>query len=76
MRTCPIALVACCLLPSAAPAAEPVKRPNILWITCEDISPNLGCYGDKDALTPSQSTMRPNSSTRAKTEMEPMYMKK
>jgi len=26
--------------------------PNILWITCEDISPNLGCYGDKYAITP------------------------
>lgn len=28
------------------------KRPNILWITCEDISPNLGCYGDAQATTP------------------------
>ncbi len=27
-------------------------RPNILWITCEDISPNLGCYGDTYACTP------------------------
>lgn len=27
-------------------------RPNILWITCEDISPNLGCYGDPYAVTP------------------------
>lgn len=27
-------------------------RPNILWITCEDISPNLGCYGDEYAVTP------------------------
>jgi len=27
-------------------------RPNILWITCEDISPHLGCYGDKYAVTP------------------------
>ena len=26
--------------------------PNILWITCEDISPNLGCYGDPYANTP------------------------
>jgi uncharacterized sulfatase len=23
-----------------------------LWITCEDISPNLGCYGDQYARTP------------------------
>ena len=28
------------------------KRPNILWITCEDISPHLGCYGDDFATTP------------------------
>jgi len=28
------------------------KRPNILWITAEDICPNLGCYGDPDAVTP------------------------
>jgi len=27
-------------------------RPNILWITCEDISPCLGCYGDPYAMTP------------------------
>jgi N-sulfoglucosamine sulfohydrolase len=27
-------------------------RPNILWITCEDMSPRLGCYGDKFAITP------------------------
>ena len=28
------------------------QRPNILWITCEDTSTNLGCYGDPDAKTP------------------------
>lgn len=28
------------------------ERPNILWITCEDISPNLGCFGDAEARTP------------------------
>ncbi|TLD72128.1 DUF229 domain-containing protein [Phragmitibacter flavus] len=27
-------------------------RPNILWITIEDTSPNLGCYGDTFARTP------------------------
>ena len=28
------------------------KPPNILWITVEDISPDLGCYGDPLAHTP------------------------
>jgi uncharacterized sulfatase len=28
------------------------ERPNILWITCEDMSPTLGCYGDSYAVTP------------------------
>ena len=32
---------------SAAP-----ERPNILWITSEDNSPYLGCYGDELANTP------------------------
>lgn len=27
-------------------------RPNILWITAEDLSPNIGCYGDTFARTP------------------------
>jgi len=27
-------------------------KPNILWISCEDISANLGCYGDPYANTP------------------------
>jgi len=45
------------LVGSAATAAERSShtappRPNILWITCEDISPNLGCYGDRYAITP------------------------
>jgi len=39
--------------PEHAWAAEPdPPRPNILWITCEDISANLGCYGDAYARTP------------------------
>ncbi|MHC4993571.1 MAG: sulfatase-like hydrolase/transferase [Planctomycetota bacterium] len=28
------------------------SKPNFLWITCEDISANLGCYGDEYAATP------------------------
>ena len=36
---------------SAEPVAE--KRPNVLWIVCEDSSVNwFGCYGSRDAKTP------------------------
>jgi len=27
-------------------------QPNILWISCEDINPDLGCYGDSYAVSP------------------------
>ena len=33
------------------------KRPNILWISCEDISPDLGCYGDSYATSPNIDTL-------------------
>jgi uncharacterized sulfatase len=40
-------------LAASAPASLPgAQRPNVLWITCEDTSPDLGCYGDKYAVTP------------------------
>jgi N-sulfoglucosamine sulfohydrolase len=42
-------IATCLLLPTAAFAAD---RPNILWISLEDISPDLGCYGDKYAISP------------------------
>jgi N-sulfoglucosamine sulfohydrolase len=35
-----------------AVAAAESDRPNILWITAEDMSPTLGCYGDAYATTP------------------------
>src|SRR5688500_18479063 len=43
----------CVLLVAANPLlADPAKSPNIVWIVAEDLSPSLGCYGDKDAITP------------------------
>ena len=33
-------------------AAQARTRPNILWISCEDMSPTLGCYGDTYAHSP------------------------
>jgi uncharacterized sulfatase len=35
-----------------ASAADAPAQPNILWLTCEDINPHLGCYGDSYATTP------------------------
>jgi arylsulfatase A-like enzyme len=35
-----------------ANAQQAIKRPNILWISTEDLSPHLGCYGDRTAKTP------------------------
>ena len=55
-RCFPLTVVLCLVLlqvPGQVPAAEKAgSRPNILWLTCEDISPNLGCYGDPFAVTP------------------------
>ncbi len=39
-------------LHGCASAASQDPRPNIVWITCEDISPQLSCYGDSMARTP------------------------
>ena len=50
MNACLRALIVCVFLTSFAAAAD--QRPNILWITTEDISPDLGCYGDDWAVTP------------------------
>lgn len=33
-------------------AAQGRPRPNILWISIEDTSPQIGCYGDRLARTP------------------------
>jgi uncharacterized sulfatase len=43
------------LLSASLAAAE--SRPNILWISLEDISPDLGCYGDAQAITPNMDSL-------------------
>lgn len=37
---------------SANLKSEVQSKPNILWLSCEDISPHFGCYGDQQAITP------------------------
>jgi arylsulfatase A-like enzyme len=38
--------------PAAQTAGRPSARPNIIWISNEDMSPRLGAYGDTIARTP------------------------
>lgn len=38
--------------PALRAGDAPAQRPNILWLTCEDIGPHLGAYGDRYATTP------------------------
>ena len=50
MRAAGIWVMAAMLLAAACAGAE--TRPNILWLSTEDMSAHLGCYGDPDAITP------------------------
>lgn len=45
-------LILIILLSAGLSLAQDRQLPNILWISVEDISPDLGCYGDKNAHTP------------------------
>ncbi len=29
-----------------------ILKPNVLWLSCEDISPHIRCFGDEHAITP------------------------
>lgn len=47
--------LAAMMLPTRSLLAQDASRPdrpNFLWISTEDISPDLGCYGDAYAVTP------------------------
>jgi len=47
--------VATMFLPQISLKADEIPempKPNILWVSCEDISPDLGCYGDSYAVSP------------------------
>lgn len=45
-------LIACSLLVLSCGPEVVLPPPNILWITVEDMSPNIGAYGDPHAHTP------------------------
>ena len=45
---CVVSVVA----PPSSLAQAPTRRPNIVWISNEDMSPRLGAYGDAIARTP------------------------
>jgi len=44
--------LAVCFLAAIGLSVSAADRPNVLWITSEDHSPLMGCYGDKNAVTP------------------------
>jgi len=48
----PVSLCVALLTCGISLRAADQSRPNILWITCEDTNPSLGCYGDNFAVTP------------------------
>jgi uncharacterized sulfatase len=41
-----------CVICLCAARGWAADRPNIVWIVAEDMSPDLGCYGDPQAHTP------------------------
>ncbi|MDE0892853.1 MAG: sulfatase, partial [Planctomycetota bacterium] len=47
-----ISLLLCLPLFSASSSPSVDERPNIVWISVEDMSPWLGCYGDETVPTP------------------------
>jgi len=52
MRDTSVLMLALAIAVGHGTAVTAADRPNILWITIEDISPNWGCYGDDYAITP------------------------
>ncbi|MEW4563510.1 sulfatase-like hydrolase/transferase [Bremerella sp. JC770] len=50
MRSLFALILSCLALAGSAVAAD--QRPNIVWLSCEDISAHIGCFGDRHAITP------------------------
>jgi arylsulfatase A-like enzyme len=53
LQTLGAALPAWGMVSCSRPSQRPAESPNILWLSCEDIGPDLlGCYGNDLARTP------------------------
>ena len=46
------AILLLCLVPASILPGRGQEKPNILWLSAEDISAHLSCYGDPHAITP------------------------
>jgi uncharacterized sulfatase len=57
-----VGLVVLAVLTALGPVAGQ-ERPNILWITFEDASPDLGCYGAPRAVTPTMDRLAATAGT-------------
>lgn len=47
-----VVFLALSMMLPALTAVEAAERPNILWLSAEDINAHFGCYGDPHAITP------------------------
>jgi len=45
-------ILALCAVITSGLTSYAADRPNILWLSAEDINAHLGCYGDPHAITP------------------------
>ena len=52
LRHCLTLLVFGLIASAASNVHADGNKPNILWLSAEDISPHIGCYGDPHAKTP------------------------
>ena len=52
LKQAAVAFSSSAVLGSISSCSQLRQRPNILWLTAEDMSPTLGCYGDEYAVTP------------------------
>jgi len=52
LKSLGLGALTCLVSSKVSEGGAPARKPNIIWLSCEDISPHLGCYGDEQALTP------------------------